>query len=607
MRIKGTLLFALLCLLGVPGAFAGSPYGNFLPPGKAFRFHALGRRHEVTLRWKIAQGYYLYRDRIHIKSANATLGKVRFPKGITISDPNFGREVIYRHRLELRVPVLRATHFDQPVRMTVTYQGCAQKGLCYPPITKHVALNLKPPQLAGTSGAKRKMNGPPVARSDALAHLTEKAPLAWVVLVFFGFGILLAFTPCVWPMFPILAGIVVGRGGRLGTLRGFALAGTYVLSMAVVYTAAGVVAAIAGANVQAALQLPWVIGLFAALFVMLALSMFGLYEIRLPRRMTERLTLLSGRQEGGRFLGAAFMGVLSALIVSPCVAAPLAGALLVIGRAGEPIRGGAALFALSLGMGVPLIAMGTAVGRWLPKAGSWMKVVQQWLGIVLLGLAIWLLSRVLPNEVEIALWAALALGVAVYLRAVDRLKADASIWPRVGKVIGLASLAYGVLLLVGLAIGGARVTRPLAGLHEISGSRSQNVTTQFRTVHSLAQLHTALADARKLGKPVMVDVWAKWCVSCREMENGTLKDRRVQVLLANFDLLRANVTANTRSERQLLQHFHVYGPPAFLFYSASGQRISRARVVGAMGPSSFLKRLSYVLDRGGQNRNIQAK
>lgn len=427
----------------------------------------------------------------------------------------------------------------------------------------------------------------PIPEQDRIAQ-TLASGHTWVTLLsFFGFGLLLAFTPCVFPMVPILSGLIVGHGATLSTARAFALSLAYVLAMALTYTAAGVFAGLFGSNLQAVFQNPWVLGTFSALFVVLALSLFGFYELQVPSWLQGKLTELSNRQRSGTLLGAAIMGLLSALIVGPCVAAPLAAALIYIGKSGDALLGGSALFMLSMGMGAPLLVLGTSAGKLLPKAGAWMHTVKSVFGVLLLAVAIWMLERVLPMALTLVLWAALLIVSGVYMGALDRLLPDASGWRKFWKGIGLVIVLYGALLLVGAAGGGGDVLRPLHGL-QLAGASTQSTRTHslpFTRIKSIADLNNALAAAR--GKAVMLDFYADWCVSCKEMEKYTFNNSGVQQLLSERVLLQADVTANDAEDRALLQHFGLIGPPSILFFSPEGHECATRRVMGYLDPEQF--------------------
>ncbi len=569
-----------------------------LPVDQAFQFDsdppsATG----VVLHWRVTEGYYLYRDKIKVELPDApgiTLGALDLPKGEVKQDEFFGRMEIYKHDFQVRVPLSGHASASGPVTMKVTYQGCATAGICYPPVVKQVSLDLA--GLSTTSGttnpaASAPAVQAPVAEQDRIAQ-TLASGRTWVTLLsFFGFGLLLAFTPCVFPMVPILSGLIVGQGKDITTARAFLLSLAYVLAMALTYTLAGVFAALFGANLQAAFQNPWVLGSFSALFVLLAMSLFGFYELQVPTSLQGKLTDISNRQRGGTLLGAAVMGLLSALIVGPCVAAPLAAALIYIGKTGDAVLGGSALFMLSLGMGAPLLVLGASAGKLLPRAGAWMNTVKAVFGVLLLGVAIWMLERILPAAITLALWAALLIVSGVYMGALERMQPDATGWRKFWKGIGLVILLYGALLLVGAGSGGSDVLRPLEGtrLVKTESTAAPAGTLAFTRIKSVADLQSALAAASANGKAVMLDFYADWCVSCKEMEKYTFGDPTVRQTLDGRVLLQADVTANDAQDHALLAHFGLIGPPSILFFSPQGRECNTRRVMGYLKPEQFLR------------------
>jgi len=412
-----------------------------------------------------------------------------------------------------------------------------------------------------------------------------------IIAVFFGFGLLLAFTPCVFPMIPILSGIIAGQGAGLTTRKAFVLSLVYVLAMALTYTLVGVLAGLLGANLQAAFQNPWILTAFALVFVGLALSMFGFYELQLPSSLQSKLAELSNRQQGGTLIGVAIMGLLSALIVGPCVAPPLFGALIYIGHTGDALLGGLALFALSLGMGVPLILIGTSVGRYLPRAGAWMNTVKAVFGVALLGVAILMLERLLPPALAMVLWALLLICSAVYMGALNQLQPGANAWFKLWKGLGLVLLIYGALMLIGAAAGGRDTLQPLRGL--IPGGGVEQLG--FKRIKSVADLERELAQARSDGQPVLLDFYADWCVSCQEMERYTFSDPSVMAELRRFVRLQADVTANDAEDRALIQgRFGLPGPPAILFFDRAGRELTHFRLVGFKPAEPFARHLRQV-------------
>ncbi|HYW75563.1 MAG TPA: protein-disulfide reductase DsbD [Gammaproteobacteria bacterium] len=601
-RLIGFALLGVLAVQALP-AFASGNYGRFLPPDQAFVFSSKAVPGAVQLHWKIADGYYLYKRQFKVMPETGQLGKVDFPHGDVENDPNFGPVVVYHHQVTLRVPVTGLPASGM-VKFKVTYQGCAESGLCYAPMHRVVSLRV-PPAAPASAPAGSVRGGPggvaaggPASEQSRLAALVQHANPFWFVVVFFGLGVLLSFTPCVLPMIPILAGIIGGESAGISTRRGMTLSLVYVLSMALVYTGLGVAAGFAGTGLQAIFQAPWIIALFAAIFVLLAGGLFGFYELRLPAALTSRVAALSGRQRGGTWTGVVFMGALSALIVSPCVAAPLAGALIVIGQAGEPIRGGIALFALALGMGAPLVIYGALAGRLLPRAGGWMTDIQRLLGIAMLAYAVWLLSRIVPAPLTLVLYGLVGLLAAAVLGLFTRLPETAGKGASLGRALAVAVFVWALALIVGGAAGGHDPLRPLAPLAGLSrGKEAQAVASSlnYQNVKSLDGLQMALADAARQGRPVMVDFYADWCTSCLEMEHTTLRNSEVRSALAQFRLLKVDVTEDSAENRALLKRYGLYGPPAFIFYDAQGRHLKADTVVGYEKAVTFMRHLQRAL------------
>jgi thiol:disulfide interchange protein DsbD len=601
------ILAAGLLLAGAPGLglaqpASSSPKGlgsvlgsvkttgdDFLPADEAFRFDALaGGSDRVVLNWEIAEGYYLYRARIKVASdsAAAQLGAPQFPPGQFKTDEYFGRQEIYHHELRVTVPVARAAGGAFALPLQVTYQGCADKGLCYPPITKTVSVSLSGGGGAGAGG--------PVGPGDVAAGASEQSRFAQLLtgnffLMVGGFylaGLLLAFTPCVLPMVPILSGIIAGGGANLTTGRAFTLSLTYVLGMAVTYTAAGILGAAMGREVQSLFQQWWVLALFAAVFVAMALSMFGLYTVQMPVAIQTRLANLSNRQSAGTFGGVAIMGALSALIVTTCVGPALVAALLVIGETGQIARGGAALFAMSIGMGTPLLIVGASAGKLLPKAGAWMEFVKKVFGAMMLAVAAWMLARIVPDRIALLLWAVPALTLAWLLWF--ELKTRSGVrWAL--RVVGLAVGLYGVALAAGSALGGKD---PLAPIPALAREQSE---LPFRNIRTVADLEREVHAASGAQRGVLLDFSADWCTSCKEMERYTFTDPGVQSALAHVSLLRADVTAGNADDQALLKYFGIIGPPTLAFYGPDGRERSQYRVVGYMKADAFAARARAAL------------
>ncbi|MGB8144078.1 MAG: protein-disulfide reductase DsbD, partial [Chromatiaceae bacterium] len=434
----------------------------------------------------------------------------------------------------------------------------------------------------------------PVSEQDRIAATLASGNVWTAIALFFGFGLLLALTPCVFPMIPILSGIIAGHGPGLSTRKAFWMSLTYVLAMSLTYAIAGLLAGLGGANLQAAFQDPWILSLFALVFVALALSMFGFYDLQLPSSLQTRIAAFSQRQQGGHLIGVAIMGVLSALIVGPCVAPPLAGALIFISQSGDALLGFAALFAMGLGMGAPLLAIGTSAGKLLPRAGAWMEAVKAVFGVALLGVAILLLERLLAPSVAMLLWGALLICSATYMGALHHLPPEASGWRKLWKGLGLVTLVYGGLMLVGAAAGGKDTLQPLRGLSFGLGAGTANAAphASFKAIKGLADLERELAAAQASGRPLLLDFYADWCVSCKEMERYTFSDPAVAAEMARFVLLQADVTANDEEDQALMQgRFGIPGPPAILFFDPQGQERRDRRLVGFMPAAEFSRHL----------------
>jgi thiol:disulfide interchange protein DsbD len=587
------LIFLLLLILSSP-ARGAEP--DLLEPDKAFRFSArLKDERTIEVRYQIAPGYYLYRDkfRFALSPAGARLGEAQMPAGRKHRDEFFGEVETYRGALAIVLPFEGGDAGGGELTLVATSQGCADVGVCYVPHEQKARLRLA-------------ALGPGVVRGDALSGpgdggtAGEDDRLAavigggfWIAVAsFFGFGLLLSFTPCVLPMVPILSGVIVGSGHGSRT-KGFLLASAYVLGMAITYAVAGVAAGLSGEMLAATLQNPWVLGAFAALFVVLALAMFGVYELQLPVALQSRLADASNRIHGGHAAGVFGMGALSALIVGPCVAAPLAGALLYISQSRDVVLGGSALFAMALGMGAPLLAVGASAGALLPKAGPWMETIKRFFGAMLLAVAIYLVSPFTPLPLQMFLWAALLIIAAMYLRAVDPLPPQAHGFQRFSKGVGVIALVAGLAYLVGAFAGSRDILQPLSGLRATRTESSHE--TPFQRVGSVGELDAAVRAAA--GRPVMLDFYADWCVSCKEMERFTFSDPRVRGRLDNMVLLQADVTANSAEHAALLKRFRLFGPPGIVFFDRTGREIEGLRVIGFQSADRFMKVLDQALSR----------
>jgi thioredoxin:protein disulfide reductase len=579
----------LSSFLGKKSATGGE--GDFLPADEAFRFGAgLPQPDSIPLTWVIADGYYLYKDKISVESTtpNVQIGKPVLPEGKSKHDEYFGDTDVYYEVLEATLPVARAaSSAKQSVQLKVTYQGCAEGGLCYNPITKEALVEL-PPTAVSTQlpvearpAAAASSAAPMVAEQDKLAAALQGDNLLYALLTFFAAGLVLSLTPCVLPMIPILSGIIVGQGENVTRMRSFSLAFTYVQGMALTYAAAGAIFVLAFKQApQAFFQQPWIVTLMVLLFVALALAMFGLYTIQMPSALQTRLTDASNRQKSGTYIGTFVMGALSALVVTACVAPAIIAALSVISQSRQVLRGAAALYATGLGMGVPLLIVGASAGDLLPKAGPWMDTVKQLFGVMFLGVAIYLAAPLLPAALTMLLWAALAIlsGFWIFsLKARDGGPAPAPV-----RGVGLIVVVYGVLLLIGTASGSRDPLQPLDRLSAGAGAgaAAQAEALAFQRIKTVADLERAVASATAAGKPVMLDFYADWCVSCKEMEKFTFRDTAVQAALAGAVLLQADVTANDEHDKALLARFEIFGPPTIAFFGRDGVERKNFRLVG---------------------------
>jgi thiol:disulfide interchange protein DsbD len=579
--------------LDLAGGLGG---GEFLPVDEAFRPMLIpvdGNTVEVT--WQVAPGYYLYKDKISVSTSSdkVQLGTLELPAGELKYDEFFGESEVYVDDVFAALTIARATPAAMDLELTVAFQGCAEGGLCYPPTTRTLSVTL-PEASAITDPASIR---PPLSDQDRKANIITSASLWTVIVSFFGFGLLLAFTPCVLPMIPILTSIIAGEGENTSPARGFFLAFSYVMGMAIVYTAAGVVAVAAGAQVQAAFNQPWVLSLFAGLFVLLAVAMFGGYDLQMPSSIQSKLAGISSSQQRGTVVGAFIMGALSSLIVTACVAPALVAALAVMSQSGDFLRGGTALFAMSLGMGAPLLAVGAAQGKFLPKAGPWMVTIKGAFGFMMLGLAIWMLSRFLPGSLVLTLWAVLAVITGVFMGGLTSLTPESTVGQKLGKGFGFLAIIWGLLMLLGAFTGGSNPLKPLATVNLGGGATvAESRHLEFTRVKTVADLDREVAAASAAGKTAMLDFYADWCVSCIEMEKYTFTDPDVQAALANTAVLQADVTANDEQDQELLERFGVFGPPTIIFFGEDGQQRRGYEVVGFMKAEDFVERVGQALN-----------
>ncbi|MBS3964796.1 MAG: protein-disulfide reductase DsbD [Methylomonas sp.] len=574
-----------------PGLFNS----ELLPPEQAFGFTAqLKDEHNLRLIWRIADGYYLYKNKFSVDFGAAetvNLPALPLPTGKPHLDEEFGQVEVYRNELVVDVPLIRQSKAAETLTLTAHYQGCADRGVCYPPMQTQVALELPEATTLPASATPMPATDAELSEQDRIVSALQQDSLWLTLLSFFGFGLLLSFTPCVFPMIPILSGIIVGQGDDITTRKAFLLSLCFVLASALMDTLFGILAALFGSNLQASFQEPWVISVFSGLFVLLSLSMFGFYELQIPSSLQERLNRSSEAHRDGSYLGAGIMGALSALIVGPCVAAPLAAALMYIGQTGDVVLGGSALFVMGFGMGVPLLVVGASAGKLLPKAGHWLDVTKSVFGVIMLAVALWMLSRVLPDGVTLFLAAMLLIVPAIFMNAVDPLPHPVSGWKKLWKGLGIAMLTFGVLQLIGLSAGNTHLLQPLAGLRLASGSQaadSPDHALNFQRIKTVADLERKVAEAKANGQRLMLDFYADWCISCKELDAYTFTDARVQAALRDFVVIQADVTANDADDRALLKHFNVVGPPAIIFYQPDGQEKTSARVIGFQNADAFL-------------------
>jgi thiol:disulfide interchange protein DsbD len=574
---------------------------EFLPVDQAFRIQArMPDAQTVVVRFTPAETYYLYRDktRFALVGANATkIESVQLPRGEMKKDPNFGDTEVFHQAFQAVIRISPPAGSATALTLEVDYQGCSEKGLCYPPEKRRFNLAFAADSPSPQAG--RTPVSPPTSVPVDIGQADDQKVAGllgggnfWLILAsFLGFGLLLSLTPCMWPMIPILSGIIAGQGAGLTRSRGLALSATYVLGMALAYALAGVGAGLTGTLLSSALQNAWVLTGFALAFVALALAMFGIYDLQLPSSLQSRLSTTSGRLRGGTLTGVFLMGALSAVIVGPCVAAPLAGALLYIGQSRDAVLGGSALFAMAVGMGLPLLVIGTSAGALLPRAGAWMQSVKNVFGVLLLGTAIWIVSPVIPLFAQMLLWGSLLVVSAIYLRAIDALPAGASGWRKLAKGLGVLALLLGIAMLAGALTGGRDILRPLSGFR--SGSApSQAAHPPFVRVATIADLDAALAGA---GRPAMLDFYADWCVSCKEMERFTFSDPGVAERMGQMLLLQADVTANSPNDKALLSRFGLFGPPGIIFFDRAGNELRNTRVIGYRAADRFKGTLDTVL------------
>lgn len=604
-------LFAALPLFVLLFAGAARADDEFLDPKVAFKFSAkVVEGKAIAVTYEIADGYYMYRERFKFVADGATLGEPQIPPGKVKYDETFAKNVeTYRHQVTIVIPV----QAPGPFTLTATSQGCSEKGLCYSPMDSSARLMVVGGSVSSSGGifgigarqdaaaGQQSVAGAaePAGIDTPAAAVAAVAPSATaatgdsemgrieaalkggsllvIAPLFILLGLGLSFTPCVLPMVPILSSIIVGDGSSGNRSRGFILSVSYSLGMAIVYTALGVAAGLIGQGLSAALQNPWVLGFFGLGMAVMALSMFGVYDLQVPASMQSRLAGASNRQSSGKLAGVFAMGAISALIVGPCVAAPLAGALVYISQTRDVVVGGSALFSMAVGMSIPLLLVGISAGALVPRAGIWMQAVKRFFGVLMLAMALWLVSPVLPGKVQMIGWAILGVGYAFFLLTHER-----GLW--LPKVIAVFFAAFGLIQIAGLATGSAD---PLHPIERLAGRADRHL--QFTRIKTVADLDQVLAQTG--GKTVILDFYADWCVSCKEMEKLTFIDPAVQQKLANTILLQADVTANDEADKAMLQRFTLFGPPGIIMFNAAGQEIADSRVIGFQNTEKFLRSL----------------
>lgn len=575
----------------------------FLHPDEAFKLDIVSKNsNTLEAIFTIAPGYYLYKERIKFEIKDASQGSIQsvsLPTGDMKDDPNFGRQEVYHHDFSASIVTANAI---KNIEVQARFQGCSEKGLCYAPQIKTYNVTMLETGAATPNNTIANVASSSVANSDEdeATSLLKSGQLWLIAAGFFGFGLLLSLTPCVLPMIPILSGIIVGdkkaHHHETSRLHSFNLSLAYVLGIALSYTIAGIAAGLSGQLLSNALQSPSMLAATALIFVVLSFSMFGFYELRLPQAIENRMVNTTNKLKGGQFLGVFVMGIISALIVSPCVAAPLAGTLLYISQTRDVVLGGVALFALSIGMGVPLLLIGASAGHVLPKAGVWMTAVRNFFGVLMLAVAIYIISPIIPTSLQMILWSALLIIPAIYLHALDNLPLDSATgrshpWMRFWKGIGIMLLILGITMLIGAISGAQSPLKPLSGLR-VANSVQNESHLPFIRVKNTAELDARIDNAK--GKIVMLDFYADWCTSCKEMELFTFSDKAVQQALRDAVVLQADVTANTPEDLALLKRFNLFGPPGIIFFNRNGQEIKPIRVVGYEDATNFLAAVNRV-------------
>lgn len=565
-----------------------------LPADKAFQFSAyLNPDKQLILEWNIAPGYYLYRNQLKLTPASLNrihLNKIQLPQGQFRQDMLHGNYQAYMG--SLKIPVANIPSKKGILHLNIDYQGCSSAGFCYTPIKKSLKVDLAKvtePQNLNQYVHNATETVKPLETTETILHYFDGQHFPMIILSFLGLGLLLAFTPCVLPMVPILSGIIIGQGKKRNKRKSFFLSFAYVSGMAITYAIAGVVIALIGSSIQADLQKPWIIILFSGLFVLLALSLFGFYELQLPARFQRQVTELSNKQTGGTYFGVFLMGCLSTLIVSPCVSAPLVGVLAYIGQTGDVVLGAMALLALGIGMGIPLLLIGISADKLLPKAGTWMILIERIFGFVMLGLAIWMLSRMIPGPITLFLWAVLFIVAAIFLGVFSPVPKQLR-W--LARGLAVVTLTYGIILVIGSAKGNSDLFNPWA---EFDG-KSSIVTAQsvFKIVHSTNELEQYRKLAKKNQQIIVLDFYADWCNSCVMMDRTVFSRENVQAALKNVMVLRVDLTEDNAFDQSLLKRFHLIGPPTIIFFNKEGQELTSLRIVGEVNAEEFLAQLTKI-------------
>ncbi|MDD3835406.1 MAG: protein-disulfide reductase DsbD [Sulfurimonas sp.] len=569
---------------------------KFLMPDEAFKAKAtINPSMQIEASVEIAKDIYLYAEQLKLEvkeGSGISIAEIKKPQSVEHHE-----EMVYLESPKFLITLQKDSDASgmQNIEFVLSYQGCSEQGLCYEPLSETFNFTVDRSKLDVASTTKGAVESKEtttkiapqeesVSETDAIANTIKSGNITLVLLTFLGFGLLLALTPCVFPMIPIISGVIISQGEGLTTKKAFGLSVVYVLAMAVAYTIAGVLAGLFGANLQAALQTPWVIYSFAGVFVALAFSMFGFYELKLPDSFVTKVSKNSNR---GGYIGVAIMGFLSALIVGPCVAAPLAGALVYIGQTGDAVLGGLALFFMSIGMGIPLIAVGVSAGRFMPKPGAWMTMVSDIFGVMMLFVAVWMLERVVDEYITMLLYASLGIGFAIYLGAFER---ESHIFKR---SVALISFIYFVALLIGALGGSTSMLKPLSFLQSKTSQVSvQTKKLDYTTVKSIAELDELLVKHK--GKKIMLDFYASWCTSCKELDAVTFADARVQAKLSEFVFIKADITENSKEQKAMSKKYGVFGPPALIFFDASSKVIDSKTIIGFIGPDEFLAHLNQL-------------